>query len=233
MSKPVKKTGPKSKKAAGKNPPATIVHNPFPCHVTSREFTDMDFNDRLRNGIWRQRALDPNGLTRSNVSGTWHSQDNIFTQLGEDGQTLKDMFAKAMMQWGSLIGLKPDASVNMKMQAWAMVYSDRGYATVHTHPNCHVSGVYYVDDTTDDTNLTMATGAKLEAGSIEFVNPIPNGHQSSLMHLNPSFSQPFKRGLMLIFPSALAHFVHPLVTEKGERISVACNASFYPSKETS
>ncbi len=218
------------KKQVGKTRPVWNLLTPFPTNVIQRDWPEVDkLNDTIREKIWRQRALDPTGLYRSNAAGTWHSNDELFTSLGTEGATLKDMFAQAMMQWASAIGLKKDASVNMKLSAWAMVYSDRGYATVHTHPNCHVSGVYYVDDTTEDTDQTMATGVTLKAGSIEFVNPIPNGHQSSLMQLNPSFIVPFHRGRMLIFPSALGHFVHP-INGSGERISIACNASFYNPK---
>lgn len=207
-------------------PEYTMTH-PFPTVMINRDWKGVNkLNDSLREGVWRERALNPAGLYRSNLSGTWHSNDKLFDSLGEPGAKLKDMFGKAFVAWGQQHGLNATDGVNLRMSAWAMVYSDRGYATVHTHPNCDVSGVYYVDDTTANQEQMMATGVPVRSGDIEFVDTRTGGQrQSAVVRLNPAMIIPFKRGRMLIFPSSLPHFVHPIVGS-GERISIACNCTF-------
>ena len=209
--------------------PDYIMNHAFPTVLIKRDWKRKDkLNDALREGIWRERALDPDGLYRSNVSGTWHSNDALFTSLGVPGAELKEMFGNAFVKWGQQHGLKAENGINLRMAAWAMLYSDRGYATVHTHPNCDVSGVYYVDDTTANQEQIMATGAPVRSGDIEFIDTRTGGQrQSTLLHLNTAMVIPFKRGRMLIFPSALPHFVHPIVGA-GERISISCNCTFLP-----
>lgn len=218
-----------AKTVAKPKQPDYALHSFFPTNVLSRDFEGKDIdalNDELKLELWRQRALDPEGLYRSNLAGTWHSKDDAFTETGEAGEALRDMFGKAFVEWGGVHGLKKTDSVKVRMAAWAMIYSDRGYATVHTHPNCHVSGVYYVDDTTGREEKTMATGVTIRSGDIEFVDTRKGGeHQLKGIRLNPSAIVPFKKGRMLIFPSALPHFVHPIVGP-GERIAIACNGTF-------
>jgi uncharacterized protein (TIGR02466 family) len=221
-----------SKKNNKKKPGTFSLSYGFPTILISRDWEDVDdLNDRIREAIWRERALNPEGLYRSNQAGTWHSNDKLFDTLGDDGKTLKDMFGQAFIRWGEQHGLDTSGEVNIRMAAWAMVYSDRGYAAAHTHPNCDVSGVYYVDDQTADRELIMATGVPVRAGDIEFIDTRTGGQrQSDLLRLNPTMIVPFKRGRMLVFPSSLPHYVHPVVGP-GERISISCNCTFLSTKE--
>ncbi len=212
--------------------PEFKLSTPFALRVVSRDWEGMDkLNADLKQEIWRKRALDPDGLYRSNMSGTWHSDDAILTTTGKAGEHLKQMFAAGFSEWGRLHGLEADSGVTIGMAAWAMVYSDRGYAAVHTHPNCHVSGCYYVDDTTEPKEQTLATGVPVRSGDFEFTPPFVREYQLPFMKMNESMIIPFKTGRMLIFPSQLGHYVHP-INGPGERISVACNATFFPPKES-
>lgn len=198
----------------------------FSSHVMSRDWQGVEeMNDNLKLEAWKQRALDPQGLYRSNVAGTWHSSDNCLPKMGEAGLQLRRMFSVAMAEWAGVIGLKE--AIDIHTIAWIMIYSDRGYATVHTHPNCHVSAVYYVDDTTQADNITMATGVTVKPGDIEFINPLQRDYQLPSMILNPSMIFSHKPGRMVVFPSNLPHFVHP-IKGPGERIAIACNGTFRP-----
>lgn len=209
------------------------LHAPWAQNVLQREWEDTEsLNASLKQELWRMRALDPDGLYRSNMAGTWHSKDNLLRTTGESGEKLRSMFQLGMMQWAGLYGLPKGTEVKMNLAAWGMIYSDRGYATVHTHPNCHVSGVYYVDDTTKRDEITMATGVKVRSGDIEFFPPCYREFQIKGMAVNAPLILSFEAGRMLIFPSNLAHFVHPIRGE-GERISIACNGTFTQlTKET-
>jgi uncharacterized protein (TIGR02466 family) len=206
-----------------------VAQSPFELRSFSHNVLSRDWkgkakmNTALKAAIWRERAHDPVGLYRSNAAGTWHSKDNAFTTLGEAGVELQQMFAIAFAEWGGLSGLRKE--IGIQCQGWAMVYEDRGYATVHTHPNCHVSGVYYVDDTSGSDEITMATGVRVKPGDIEFINPMPRDFQSKELVLNPTLKFSFERGRMVVFPSNLAHFVHPIVGP-GERIAIAANGTF-------
>lgn len=202
--------------------------DPFPMHVIRHDYDDVDgLNDKIRDKIWRIRALDHEGVTRSNAAGTWHSKDTLIKDLGEEGVILRDMFAECMLQWASVLGLKQGVEVSLVLIAWSMIYSDGGYSTVHTHPNCHVSSVYCLDDTTASQDKTMTTGVALRAGDLEFVNPNTHSIQTKSLQLSPAYRSPFKRGRMLVFPSHLAHFVHPIVGT-GDRMTIACNGTFSP-----
>ncbi len=209
--------------------PSTKIYDAFSANVMTHDWEDVeDLNRELKLGIWRQRALDPVGLYRSNTAGTWHSKDDTFKVLGEPGNKLRHMFAQCFAKYADIsLGLQVDNPL-IKAIGWTMIYSDRGYATVHTHPNCHVSGVYYVDDTTERQELTMATGVRVCPGDIEFINPLQREFQHKDLILNPTLKMSCEVGRMVIFPSYLPHFVHPIMG-KGERIAVACNGSFLPS----
>ncbi len=199
----------------------------FSSNVLSRDWQGVDkMNDELREGAWKKRALDPKGLYRSNTAGTWHSSDNALTTMGPAGLKLQQMFAIAFAEWGGLYGLNKE--IGIQALGWVMIYSDRGYATVHTHPNCHVSGVYYVDDTSSGDEITMATGVRVKPGDIEFINPLNRELSHKGMALSPSMILSFERGRMIVFPSDLPHFVHPIVGP-GERIAIACNGTFTPA----
>lgn len=198
----------------------------FPTYIMSRDWDEPDTNTGLREGIWRDRALDPEGLYRSNTSGTWHSKDNIFGRLGPAGKRLHDMFGEAFVAYAySALGADPSMQCSVKLSAWAMVYSDGGYAAVHTHPNCHASGVYYVDSNMPDIKATMATGVTLKAGDIEFLDRRGLNCTAPNMKLMNSSIFSFRAGRMLVFQSSLPHYVHP-VRGDGERIAIAVNATY-------
>lgn len=196
----------------------------FPTIVGARQFKDVEkLNDALRLSVHRQRGSDPEGLYRSNSAGTWHSDDAIFRWAGDAGKELADMFGETFQSYARTHGAESGALCEIHLQAWAMLYTAGGYSTVHTHPNCHFSGVYYLDESSE-REITMATGVQVHPGDIEFVDTRGvNGMQKKPLNFGSSFRITPKPGLMLVFPSWLPHFVHPIT--EGERISVACNAT--------
>jgi uncharacterized protein (TIGR02466 family) len=210
-----------------KEEPVWGGHSIFPTTVLTKDWDVKKTNEALKEQLWRERAHDPEGLYRSNLAGTWHSKDNVLQRLGTAGKTLHDMFGQGFTSYAyNVWNCDPSMQVSVRMSAWAMIYEDRGYAAVHTHPNCHTSGVYYVDNTADDKELIMATGVKLRAGDIEFLDTRRGGEfQIAGMNRNPSAVFGYKTGRMVLFPSWLPHYVHPIVGP-GERIAIACNATY-------
>ena len=204
----------------------------FPTMVGGQQFPDTTaLNADLRRYIHEKKKADPEGVYRSNSSGTWHSDDKLFSWAGEAGKKLQEMFLYSYTTYAKhVFKVQDNYELRIRPAAWAMIYTDGGYSTVHTHPNCHLSAVYYLDGGCD-AERTMATGVKVRAGDIEFVNPGHPAHfQFDGMNSQPGFKITPDPGLMLVFPSDLHHFVHPFVGE-GERISIACNAIIQPVKK--
>jgi uncharacterized protein (TIGR02466 family) len=224
MSKPVKKTGPKNKKTAEKNP--LVITSPFPTFTGRRSYAGKEgndaFNDRLRTKIYRNKGQNPDGTTRSNTAGTWHSDVDLLKWINEPA--LAGIFQRTVLDYLNVYNIDPTDEVGLTLAAWAMVYETGGYSTVHTHPNAHFACVYYVDNP-EQIETTMTTGVRLCPGEIEFVDT--RGAQGMLpgtINMGTSFRLNPKAGDMLIFPAWLPHFVHPLVGDK-DRICIACNAT--------
>ena len=232
---------PKAKKASKKTPtvapnkPTVNVITAFPTYVVTRQWEGTeDLNKALELMILEKRVADPDGIYRSNTAGTWHSDTGLLKWGGEPGKTLAQMFGQCFNNYCDVLGGQPGGDYRVSMSAWAMMYKDRGYATCHTHPNCHFSSVYYVKDGAT-TDLVMATGAKVRSGELEFVDTRGQaGHQVTGLGMQPSLRVQPKAGLMVIFPQWLPHFVHPVIGDDS-RISIACNATVQytpPKKDT-
>ncbi len=196
----------------------------FNTYITMFDYDAPGLNEELQKAIWKKRSHDPNGLYRSNAAGTWHSDDDALIWTGKAGETLQKMLAELFTAQAEAFAFKKGGNYKLSLRAWAMVYGDRGYATVHTHPNCHLSSVYYVTAPSDD-ELTMATGVKVKPGVIEFVD-IRNAQDRHIEGLNfaPAARIEPKAGRMIVFPSWLPHFVHPVRGDE-DRIAIACNCT--------
>lgn len=210
---------------------ADILHI-FPTDLQQIDWPKSTLNERLKAELWKKRALDPDGVYRSNSAGTWHSKDDALSTLGTAGEELADMFNQAFLNYAGNFVTSP-GEVTLRLAAWAMMYSDRGYATVHTHPNCHFSSVYYVDAGEKVEDTVMATGVRIQPGTIEFVDSRATGSTKAPgMNLQPAARVEPKNGRMLCFPNWLPHFVHPVVGDH-TRIAISCNATVTSFKETS
>ncbi len=224
-----------SKKPAGKRMSRLETHMPFPTYLSARQFDGPDIeklNERLRLKIYRNKGQNPEGTTRSNTAGTWNYDTGLLEWIEEPD--LVHMFQKTTYDYlQELHKVNPKDEMGLRMAAWAMVYSEGGYSTVHTHPNAHFALVYYLDNP-PQSEQRMTTGVRLLPGEIEFVDT--RGAQGMLpgtINMGTSFRINPQAGNMLIFPAWLPHFVHPLVG-KQDRICIACNvtiASHKMSKE--
>lgn len=216
---------PETPKAQGGDRPLGIMEA-FPTYVGLKDWNGIrdveDINARLRRAIYRKQGSDPEGIYRSNTAGTWHSDTNLMKWIGVP--ELGEMFHNVFASYTTTLGVSKEAEIGFRFQAWAMVYNDRGYATVHTHPNAHFSAVYYLDNEVNEP-ITMATGAKAHPGDIEFVDGRPAaGYQFPGVNFLPAFRLRPRAGEMIVFPSWLPHFVHPMRGTK-DRICIACNAN--------
>lgn len=226
-----------SKKGAKK--PLVQAYPIFSTMVYKRDWSEdqpsvfdwEEMNNDLKVAILREQVRNPEGMYKSNTAGTWHSDTKLLQWANKEnnaGDKLRAMWADLLKVYCQSMGANPAGELRMHLSAWSMVYHDRGYATTHTHPNCHFAGVYYVDAGPSADPLIMATGAKITSGELEFLDTRGNqGHQVMGLQMIPAFRLPAKAGVMLVFPQWLPHFVHPVVmdneTEK-PRVSISCNA---------
>jgi uncharacterized protein (TIGR02466 family) len=214
------------------------VHNAFPTNVgvidweVTPDGTPIDeFVQDMEVQLYRMRAKDPDGIYRSNLAGTWHSKDTVLRET-KRGPELERMFHTVFQEMSKLNHAQP-GEYGWQLQAWCMMYSDRGYATPHTHPNCHFSGVFYVNAGAETEELTMATGVRVWPGMFEAIDPRTVNMSAPGLNLQPGFRLPPKTGRMICFPSWLPHMVHPVIGDD-MRIAVACNGAvkkFTPAKE--
>ena len=201
--------------------------------VVQEDALTVSQNRALELEIYRLRAKDPEGIYRSNVEGTWHSQDVILRSCGEPGHNLGDAFHSMFSVMASANGGRK-GTYKWKLEAWAMMYGDRGYATAHTHPNCTFSGVYYVAAEEIDALGTQVTGVAVKPGALEFIDTRGINLKAPGVVMQPAARVYPKVGRMVGFPSWVPHFVHPVRGDGPPRIAVACNATilnFEPEKE--
>lgn len=154
---------------------------------------------------------------RSNVGG-WHSPTDVFGWDSPAVGALKDKVEKLLgpvLQ--NLFADLPDTVVSYKIDGWANVLREGQYNTIHNHPSCFWSGIYYVNIGAPDPERRMS-------GDLEFVDPRSGANMTSPVGsvIDRGLRVRPQNGLMVMFPSWLKHFVHPYFGP-GERISVAFN----------
>lgn len=169
----------------------------------------------LKRGILAHRAANP-GVSKTNVGG-WHSESGKLEFCGPAGATLVEriqaMTVEATNRVLAEFGHKP-RPFQWTLHAWANVNTAGGFNRMHTHPGSTWSGTYYVD-------TGVADGAA--AAPLHLFDPCQGRANTFLPPLVPSsFTIRPQAGLMILFPSYVAHMVFPHEGEE-PRISIAFN----------
>ena len=167
-------------------------------------------NRALETACYALRERDPGGSQNTNVHG-WQSQADI--QHEPDFSALIPKLLEACKEAGRSAHFKPDA--RYFIEAWANINPPGAYNLVHTHPNCHLSGCYYIS-------------APPDSGRLFFRDPRPAVHvtcppvegQSPLAMNN--LRVPPEPGRLYIFPAWLEHGVEPNAGRQ-DRLGVAFN----------
>jgi len=166
-----------------------------------------------------QKEREGSGLVRSNVGG-WHSDTDFFQWDASCIKKLREQIGQLLIALTRSITLSPDGQTrnfNYRLDGWANVSRDRSYNTVHNHPNCLWSGVYYVCPGEPEGDLQ-------QNGKLELLDPRVGANMMYIKGtvLETRYIIDPLPGLMVMFPSWLNHLVHPFFG-KGERISIAFN----------
>lgn len=172
-------------------------------------------NAELKAAILAQSA-STESVARTNVGG-WHSDYGKLEFCGPAGATLVErMYAmgaeatnRVLKEYGH-----PPTAFQWTLTAWANVNGAGDFNRIHTHPGSTWSGTYYVD-------TGVPPGAT--AAPLQIFDPCQGHANMFLPPLVPStFTLRPEPGLMVLFPSYLAHMVFPHAGET-PRISIAFN----------
>ncbi len=190
-----------------------IVTKPlFPSLVWTALFDDRaNFNAEMLKRAYELRDRDPAGVTNTNMEG-WQSQNVLqaLDQFREMNQRILSICRKIAESQNFLPNLL------YRHQAWVNISPPGASNKVHIHPNCHLSGVYYV------------SLAAPECGSIYFRDPRVAGTM-----LRPPIGQEThftatevrmrpEEGRMYVFPSWLEHGVEVNRSDR-DRVSISFN----------
>jgi uncharacterized protein (TIGR02466 family) len=170
-------------------------------------------NQKLLAAIKAEQAKDQAGISdRSSVLG-WHSHDRLtqhpdFKEL--IGITSKNVLEIAQFSKWDLTRL-----MLVITNCWALVNPTYASNVVHDHPNCVLSGVYYVQ-------------APADCGDLFFIDPRDAVRMNALPVTEYNQWTQGKvvykpiEGRMVIFPSFLLHGVGANMSDQ-ERISISFN----------
>ncbi len=170
-------------------------------------------NQQLIAAIKAEQATDQVGLRdRSSVIG-WHSHDRL-TQNPNFKEFL-DITGKNVVEIARFAKWDLDRLTMVISNCWALVNPKYATNVVHDHPNCVLSGVYYVQATENSGDLFF-----IDPRQAVRMNPIPvteyNQWTQGKLVYKPIV------GRMVIFPSWLLHGVGANLAD-AERISISFN----------
>ena len=155
------------------------------------------------------------GRNRTNVGG-WQSNNLDFSRLPLFRQIVVDLTDQIAKE----LDIREDQETVID-SCWINVNYKDSYNRAHTHPNCMISGVYYVQVPENSGDLVF-TDPRPQTGCLLFPANKNNALTSMTVRTKP------QSGLLVAFPSWLSHYVDYSQAD-GERISVAFNYNYLPA----
>ena len=169
-----------------------------------------DINKNIENRVYEKSKEEKTRLASN--EGGWHSDGSM-----HDDPVIEPIIK--FIEWAVR-----DLSVESKMEyrdyqifLWSNLNRPGDYNTVHDHPDCHMSGAYYVK---------LPEG---DSGTFRMYNPMYSFNYNADGY-NPPYKQPRveikgKEGALIIFRAPLLHDVTRNNT-KEDRISLSFNIRF-------
>lgn len=156
--------------------------------------------------------------------GSWHSETDLHTS---DHQEIRWMTtrieAAARAALAELYAGFVDTAPRI-VDCWSVIGPKGAWHTPHHHYPRAWSGVLYVSA----EHCVSKSDASDRSGKIEFLNPIPTSpafFSAGSVAYNP------RDGLLLLFPGALQHLVHPHRSEQ-DRVIVSFNLDVARNSKT-
>ena len=184
---------------------------PFPVPIFTSFVHDHDrFVTGLR-PLLLQASRSLASVPRGELHG-WQSDSDLLN-WGPPTQPLVPLFGEAVL---AAAGCADDTDV--RLDAWANVFTRDTYFTPHTHAGAAWSGVYYLSaaDSDHETGGVLCFGDP-RAGSGMVQSPLVDKAHGTVFAMVP------QSGQLVVFPSWLMHWVTPYRSDN-VRISISFNA---------
>lgn len=186
------------------------MHMLFPTALFTGKVPDMSLCDRAEKKLREMQKLG-DGTNVSN--GVFVTPDNI--QVLPEFNELVDLIMVESEQIMNIYRIKKDSHYITNM--WANITHPNHRHHMHIHPNCLLSGIFYVR-MPKNCGPTVFGDPRLHARMIEPTFTELNIHNSSTFVATP------EKGRLLIWPSYLSHGVEIGNAGEGEdRIVIAFN----------
>lgn len=186
----------------------------FPTVFHEYNFNKKDFKkNKLIDFCYAEKKQNPKGLKRSNRGG-WHSRIYNINEDNLISEHLKKGLGKSVFTT-----LKQTLQVNVSY--WIMINSPNTYNSSHTHPNSHLSGVFWINAPKNSGDLKFINPSNFEA----YVELHCYVNQFKLdTNVYESYIYTPTAGKMVTFPS---YVIHEVLDNKSneDRIAVSYNVT--------
>lgn len=172
----------------------------------------------MQKECYAMRKADPIGRARSNNGSGWQSNDGvnekpIFSSMMNG---VEEIFNREVFPF--FVGEKSKEFELHHGNYWVNINYQHSYNNAHTHPGCWYSGVFYM----------LVPEETRGSGALQFISGQAK-HMSDFIHCSRRDADNFviepKEGDLLLFPSAMIHYVEPNEVDF-DRISIAFNHDF-------
>ena len=140
---------------------------------------------------------------------TDYQSQNLFEQKHPALQWLRQCIYKTIADYLAESGVTVD--VSWSLQGWANINRQGDYHSLHNHPYSYLSGTYYIN--TPQQAKAENQRNDINPGDISFFDPRAQANMTALAgdsQYDPELRISPEPGLLLLWPSFLHHFVHPL-----------------------
>lgn len=195
-----------------------IVTRPlFPSLVWTTLFDDReDFNASIVELARRMREKDPKGVANTNQEG-WQSPNILQTldEFAEMNRRILEVCSRIAESQNFLPG------VTYRHQAWVNISPPGASNKVHIHPNCHLSGVYYVSLQAPECGSIFFRDPRVAASMLRPPIGQETHFTATEVRMRP------EEGRMYVFPAWLEHGVEVNRSDR-ERVSISFNVLATP-----
>lgn len=187
----------------------------FPTKMMRAELDDFEAPTQDLIKLIREMEKANKGLT------TDYRENNPLEYDREGPNWLRAQINQTVIAYLKEIGI--DYSVNWQIHAWANINRAGDYHDPHNHPHAYLSGTYYLKMPSEDAKKRQRSDVRPNA--ITFYDPRTGFNMSSIRndpYVDPELTVLPKPGLLMMWPAALMHFVHPNLSDE-TRISLSFN----------
>ncbi len=189
----------------------------FPSMVWTTLFDDREaFNAQLLESTYRLRDSDPRGVANTNVKG-WQSANNL--QSLPEFEAINLRIVQACQRIAQSLHFK--SNFGFHLQAWVNVSPPGASNKIHTHANCHFSGVYYISLKAPECGSIFFRDPRVASRMMSYPVDKATDFTTDEISMRP------EEGRMYIFPGWLEHGVEENMSDR-DRISISFNVLAVP-----